>query len=93
MAIIVHVAHVALRKINSVSGDVLTKDNTTETLKQHMQFDLQHRVIEDANIPNTSGSPTVDDYLAAEAAGDFVLQHMDQGMIVTYQRTAGGGFA
>lgn len=92
MAISVHIAHVAIRKVNSIDGTVLTKDDPAETIKQHIQFDHQHRIIEDSAVPNTTGQPTVDSYIAAEAAIDYVVHYMDQYTVITYLRNSTGGF-
>lgn len=92
MAISVHVARVGFFNVDNV-GNVLKKDDVSVSLKQQLQTSIDHRVIEDAVIPNSSGNPTVKTYLEAEAGDDFVLYHMDQNTIVTYQRTTAGGFA
>lgn len=81
MAIPIHVVRVALTPVSSV-GSVL--DKNTATIKQMMTADTDHRVIEDASIPNSTGRPTVKDYLILEAADDFRLQYMDQNTVVTY---------
>lgn len=92
MAISIHVARVALLSVDHL-GNVLKKDDPNITIKQHLITSMDHRVIEDAAIPNTAGYPSVKNYLIAEAANDYVLNHMDQTTIVTYRRTSGGGFA
>jgi hypothetical protein len=88
---VVHMVNVALRKVDAL-GNVLDKNDPAETLKQHMQFSHQHRIIPDSNIPNSINSPTVSDYIAAEAADDFIVQHLDQYVIITYKRDTNGGF-
>ena len=92
MAIGVHVVNVAIRKVNSISGAVLTKEDTTETLKEHMQFSQEHRVVVDSNVPSSATQPTVSTYLDLEAAADYVLEYMDQYTIITYLRNSTGGF-
>jgi hypothetical protein len=91
--VLVHVVNVAYRKVDAV-GNVLTKDDTAETLKQHMVFDHQYRVIPDPDVPNSANSPTVAAYIQAEAVDDFVVQHIDNTTVITYKRNnADGGFA
>lgn len=92
MAISIHIARVGLLNSDNF-GNVLKKDNPNVTIKQFLDTSMTHRVLEDSTIPTTSGNPTVENYLKAEAANDYVLEHMDQTMIVTYKRTSGGGFA
>lgn len=91
MAIGVHIARVGFFQIDSV-GNVLKKNDPSVTLGQAMSGSSDHRIIEDAAISTTSGYPTVKAYLEAEAANDYVLEHMDQNMIITYHRTSTGGF-
>lgn len=91
MAIGIHVARVGFLNVDA-TGTVVKKDDPNVTIKQQMQTSTEHRVLEDAAIPNTSGYPTVKAYLEAEAANDYVLEYMDQNTIITYHRTAAGGF-
>ncbi len=91
--VLVHVVNVAYRKVDA-SGNVLTKNDTTETLRQHMDFDHQFRVIPDPDVPNSANSPTVAAYIQAEAVDDYVVQYLDNTTIITYKRNnANGGFA
>ena len=92
MAISIHIARVGFLNSDKF-GNVLKKDDPNVTIKQFLDTSMAHRVFEDSTIPTTSGNPTVENYLKAEAANDYVLEHMDQTMIVTYKRTSGGGFA
>ena len=54
---------------------------------------MDHRVIPDATIANSTNYPSIQDYIEAEAASNYVVQHIDQTTIITYLRTSGGGFA
>ena len=93
MAVLVHTVNVAIRKVTP-TGKVLIKDDVTETLKEHINFSQQYRIIEDPNIPNSMGSPTVPAYLTAEAVDNYVVKYMDHYTIITYKRNNGdGGFA
>lgn len=53
------------------------------TIQDRMNFDIQDRVFEDANVPNSVGNPTVADYIIAEEGSGFVFLHMDQTYIIT----------
>lgn len=92
MAFQVHVARVAVLNVD-MAGNVVKKDDPSVSLKQQLQTQIDHRVLEDSAIANTTGNPSVKDYLEAEAGDDYVLQHIDQTTIITYLRTAAGGFA
>lgn len=92
MAINIHVARVGFLKVDAV-GNVVSKDNISGTIAAQLSGSHEHRVIEDSAIANTSGNPTVKTYLELESADDYVVHYMDQNTIVTYLRTAAGGFA
>jgi hypothetical protein len=91
MAINIHVARVAVFNVD-MAGNVVKKDDPTVTLRQHLQTQIDHRVLEDPTISTTANNPSVADYIKAEAANDYVVQYMDQTTIITYLRTAAGGF-
>lgn len=88
----VHIARVGVFNVDR-TGNILKKDDPAITIRQQLQTEMQHRLIADADIPNTSNNPTVKDYIIAEANDDYVIQHIDQSTIITYHRTASGGFA
>lgn len=92
MAINIHVARVAALSVDSM-GNVVSKEDPSVTIAQQLRTSLEHRVIEDSAIPNTSGNPTVKTYLESEASDDYVMEYMDQNTIITYLRTAAGGYA
>ena len=92
MAIQVHIARVAVLSVDHL-GNVIKKDDPNVTLKQHLHTHMDHRVLADAAIVNSANNPSMKDYIEAEAADDYVVHHMDQTTIITYLRTAGGGFA
>ena len=53
------------------------------SIQDRLTFDIQDRVIEVADSPNSVGSPTVKDYLILEEASGFFFEHMDQTYIIT----------
>jgi len=91
MAIQIHVVYVNMQNVNSLGTVVKTDGNTP--FKQRLDSTMEARIVEDPNISTSANSPTVKTYLELEAANDFVAEHLSQTMIVTYKRTATGGFA
>lgn len=91
MAVGVHVVRVAFVKVDG-AGQVLSKEDPNVTIKQQLLGSHDHRIIPDAGVPNSATRPTVKAYLEAEAASDYVLEYMDQNMIITYLRNATGGY-
>ena len=88
-----HLARVGLMRraatgqIYVISGNKVNAAGTGEsvnlTIQQTLSFDEEHRVIVDTDIPNTSGNPTIKEYVETEATDGFLLKHMDQYIIVT----------
>jgi len=89
MAIGIHIARVAFLPINKLTGSVVNKNDQATTINDVLQTEHRHVIIPDTtNAPNSVGYPTVDAYLKLEAASDYVVYHMDQNMIVTYDQGA-----
>jgi len=88
----VHVARVAFLKVNAL-GQVVSKDDGANTIAMQLSGSHEHRVLADNAIINTAANPTVKRYLELEAGDNYILQYLDQNTVVTYLRTAGGGFA
>jgi len=87
MATEIHYANVGLKSIDLNTGEVYNRGQGGRTIKECLNFTTEHRVLEDADIPNSSGFPTVKDYLEAEGGDGFGLIHMDQYTIVTQKTT------
>jgi hypothetical protein len=83
MAVGVHVVRISLVPINS-AGQVVNKD--TATMKEMLDTSTEPRVLADATIPNSTGNPTIRAYIEAEAGDDYVLKHVDQSLIITYDQ-------
>jgi len=92
MAIGIHIARVGFFQVDR-TGNVLKKNDDSTTLGQTLSGSSDHRVIEDVAISNTTNNPSTKTYLEAEADDDYVMEYMDQNSIITYHRTAAGGFA
>jgi hypothetical protein len=86
MAINIHVAQVGLFSVDATTGLKLNKDSTSVTINQMKNTEQRHLVIPDTGIPNSTNSPNVKEYLELEASSDYILGHMDQYTIVTYDR-------
>jgi len=88
---VAHTARIAVFNVDPV-GNIVKKDDPNVSIKQQMQTQMSHLIIEDSAIPNSIGNPTVKAYIEAEAASDYVIHRMGQTEITTYSRTAAGGF-
>lgn len=85
MAIGIHVATIVLKPV-SAYGTVINKD--TASMLSMLESTEEHRVMEDASIPNTAGFPTIANYLKLEADDNYIIRHLDQYMIITYDAAA-----
>jgi len=81
MAVPIHVARVGLLPVDT-AGNVVNKNQAT--IGQMCHASSEHRVLADAAIPSTAGSPTPKLYLEREAALGYIAYHIDQTTIVTY---------
>jgi hypothetical protein len=88
MAIGIHVARVGLFTVDSSTGVRIDKESGATTINQMKNINHDHLVIPDAGITNSANYPTVKSYLELEAGDDFILGHLDQYMIITYDRGA-----
>jgi hypothetical protein len=85
---ITHYAEVAHLKI-ARDGTVLNQSQGT--IKEHLTRGLEHRILRDPDNPNTNDFPTINEYLAREAADGFVVVQVAQTFIVTTDAVGGGG--
>lgn len=81
MAIGIHIANI---KLMNVTRAGVVVDKNVATIGQVANSSSEPRVMEDSSIPNTSGNPSIKDYLELEAGNDYILKHIDQTYIVTY---------
>lgn len=77
----IHVVYVRQTQVNN--GQVV--DKTNATINQVMKSSMEMRIVPDATVPNSAGSPSIKDYLIAEDGDGFNLSHMDNTIIVTQQ--------
>lgn len=83
-----HYASIGPVLINAVGG-VVNRD--TASFREVSGASSELRVLEDDSIPNSAGYPTIDDYLAAEAADEFTMLEANQSMVITGSLSGGGG--
>lgn len=81
MSIACHIVRVSLKTVNDLGQPV---DKTTASIQGMLHTHSEHRVYPSESSPNSANYPTIETYLQAEAADDFILGFMDQGIIVTY---------
>ena len=89
---LIHIARVGVFNVDAVEN-ILKKDDLNIILGQQLTTSIQHLIIIDSAIPNSSGNPTVKAYLELESADDFMIREINQTTIITYLRTDTGGFA
>lgn len=87
MAIGIHVVNTAFLRVDPATRIPIKGDDKTVSIKQHLLTESQHVVLPDTTVPNSIGYPSVPAYLKLEAASDFVLKHLDQNTIITYNQT------
>jgi hypothetical protein len=80
MAIGIHVVYVRQQQV--LNGTVI--DKSTASIAEVMRASMEMRIVPDAGIPSSASSPSIVDYLLAEAAAGYKLAHMDNTIIVTY---------
>lgn len=79
------VANLQLMNVNPTTGEVFLRADPISDLpiKGALSFDTQHRIIEKASLPNTTGFPTLEDYLDLEAGEGFHPVQVDQTLVIT----------
>jgi len=84
MAIGIHFANIGFLMVDQ-NGQVIPNKSTE--IKNVLNSSHEHRIIEDSNNPNSIGYPTIKGYLELEAASNYILQHLDQYNVITYNQT------
>jgi len=87
MAIGIHVAFTRFVGVDS-AGNVVNKSDPATTIRHVLSTTHEHRVIPDPGIANSAGNPTIKEYLELEASINYVIGHVSQNMIVTYDSVA-----
>lgn len=47
----------------------------------------KRRIAEDGSIPNSSGNPTLEDYIVLEAASNYILSLVTESSVITISAT------
>jgi len=84
MAIETHVSEMQLVDVTS-TGEIV--DRNRSTIGTIMTTSKENRIIPGTENANTSGWPTIKQYLVREASSGFKLVHLDQTYIITVKET------
>jgi len=84
MAVGMHFVNVGMVQVDANGTRV---DKTTTTIKGMLIGGTEHRVLPEADVPNSIGYPAIKSYVVLEAASGYVVYHMDQYIIITYKST------
>jgi hypothetical protein len=84
MPLQVHVANIGLQQVDT-NGVVFSKQSAD--MKRVISASTEQRIIPNADLINTSQSPTLKSYLELEAADGFSLKHLDQTFVITEKAT------
>jgi hypothetical protein len=91
MAVSIHYVNVGLFWVNGVGNVVLKNDPATKLDDIKNAVAQEHRVIPNltgnAATPSSADYPSIEDYLALEAAADHAFSYMDQTQIITQMIT------
>ena len=58
-------------------------DKESATIKEVINSDTEMRIVPDASVPNSSGKPSIKEYIELENAAGFKLGSITNTMIVT----------
>ena len=86
MAIGVHYVRVGLFTVD-VNGARIDKSGSSASINTMKSTSMEYLVIPDASIPNSAGYPTIKHFVELEAASNYVVYHIDQSIIITYNIT------
>ena len=77
-----HIARIGPKPV-SATGTVL--DKKSATIGQMLQVTNEMRILQDlTNAPSSSGFPTIEDYIKAEALLGYKVQVINQSWVITY---------
>jgi hypothetical protein len=88
MPVEIHVARHGLLHKSRTSGKIFSSSHAPGvTIKDALKSDIDDRMIDEGDIPNAAGNPTVKEYLNLEAGSGFQFQHLDQTYVITQKVT------
>lgn len=90
----VHVVNLMLVKVDAAGNIINTGGNLTNISNptegtvisspiRVPEYTTEYRVMENDDVPNSLNSPTIPEYLAAEATDDYVPVHLTQNILIT----------
>ena len=86
MAFGVHFVRLGLFTVD-INGARIDKSGPSASINTMKSTSMEFLVIPDAAVPNSSGYPTMKDFIKLEADDNFVLSHIDQSIIITYNQS------
>lgn len=84
---ITNVARIGVFNVDALGNKIDKESSTVNSLRYSRQ---EHLIIQDDNIPNSFGYPTIREYIEAESDDGRVLMHVDQTLLVTSDLVGGG---
>jgi hypothetical protein len=86
MAIGVHFVRLGLFTVD-INGARIDKSGLGASINTMKSTSMEFLVIPDATVPNSSGYPTMKEYIKLEADDNYVVSHIDQSIIITYNQS------
>ena len=90
MAVSIRVARLALVQVKP-DGTVFRKNDKSTKNRDLLNFSTEERVLDNtlgfSAAPNSTGHPTLEEYLEREAADDHAIAYIDQNKIITQEIT------
>ena len=86
MAIGVHFVRLGLFTVD-INGARIDKSGLGASINTMKSTSMEFLVIPDATVPNSSGYPTMREYIKLEADDNYVVSHIDQSIIITYNQS------
>jgi len=78
----IHTVYVKPQNVDSMGG-IVDKNDPATTIAQVMRSNTEMRIIPDSLVPNSVGSPKIEQYLALEDTAGFRLVSITNTTIVT----------
>jgi hypothetical protein len=88
MAIGIHVVRCSNFTVKADGTRIDKSDRNGPSINDMTSTRMEALVIPDSSVPSSANYPTIAAYLALEAAAGYVLKHLDQSFIITYDQAA-----
>jgi len=79
-----HVVYLTIQTVSTKDGSIINKNSSATSIKSVLTSSSQVRVLPTDDVPNSSGYPTIKEYILAEASDNYIVHHIDNTMIITY---------